>query len=34
MKAKDAWLDNHALTLKSNSAKYYFGEKKQQFLHT
>jgi hypothetical protein len=21
-----AWLDNHALTLKSNAAKYYFGE--------
>jgi hypothetical protein len=22
-----AWLDNHALTLKSNSVKYYFHEK-------
>jgi hypothetical protein len=22
-----AWLENHALTLKSNIAKYYFGEK-------
>ncbi len=28
-----AWLDNHALTLKSNSAKYYFYEK-SRFLHT
>jgi hypothetical protein len=28
-----AWLDNHALTLKSNSAKYYFN-KKSRFLHT
>jgi hypothetical protein len=28
-----AWLDNHALTLKSNSAKYYFHEK-SRFLHT
>jgi hypothetical protein len=28
-----AWLDNHALTLKSNSAKYYFQEK-SRFLHT
>jgi hypothetical protein len=28
-----AWLDNHALTLKSNSAKYYFHEK-SSFLHT
>jgi hypothetical protein len=28
-----AWLDNHALTLKSNTAKYYFGEK-SSFLHT
>ncbi len=27
------WLDNHALTLKSNSAKYYFHEK-SRFLHT
>jgi hypothetical protein len=22
-----AWLDNHTLTLKRNTAKYYFGEK-------
>ncbi len=22
-----AWLDDNALTLKSNTAKYYFGEK-------
>jgi hypothetical protein len=22
-----AWLNNHALTLKRNTAKYYFGEK-------
>jgi hypothetical protein len=28
-----AWLDNHALTLKSNTAKYYSGEK-SSFLHT
>jgi hypothetical protein len=28
-----AWLDNHALTLKSNSAKLYFHEK-SRFLHT
>jgi hypothetical protein len=28
-----AWLANHALTLKSNSAKYYFHEK-FRFLHT
>ncbi len=28
-----AWLDNHAMTLKSNSAKYYFHEK-SRFLHT
>ncbi len=28
-----AWLDNHALTLKRNAAKYYFGEK-SSFLHT
>jgi hypothetical protein len=28
-----AWLDNHALTLKSNSAKYYFHEKSRS-LHT
>jgi hypothetical protein len=28
-----AWFDNHALTLKSNTAKYYFGEK-SSFLHT
>ncbi len=28
-----AWLNNHALTLKSNTAKYYFGEK-SSFLHT
>ncbi len=28
-----AWLDNHALTLKRNTAKYYFGEK-FSFLHT
>jgi len=27
------WLDNHALTLKSNSAKYYFHEK-SRFLYT
>jgi hypothetical protein len=27
------WLNNHALTLKSNTAKYYFGEK-SSFLHT
>ncbi len=27
------WLDNHALTLKSNSTKYYFYEK-SRFLHT
>ncbi len=29
----NAWLDNHALILKSNSAKYYFYEK-SRFLHT
>jgi hypothetical protein len=28
-----AWLDNHALTLKRNTAVYYFGEK-SNFLHT
>jgi hypothetical protein len=28
-----AWLDNHALTLKSDSAKYYLHEK-SRFLHT
>jgi hypothetical protein len=28
-----AWLDNHALTLKISSAKYYFYEK-YRFLHT
>jgi hypothetical protein len=28
-----AWLDKHALTLKKNSAKYYF-HKKSRFLHT
>ncbi len=28
-----AWLDNHALTLKSNAAKYRIGEK-SSFLHT
>jgi hypothetical protein len=28
-----AWLNNHALTLKRNTAKYYFGEK-CSFLHT
>ncbi len=28
-----AWLDNHALTLKSDTAKNYFGEK-SSFLHT
>jgi hypothetical protein len=27
-----AWLDNHALTLKRNTAKYFFGEK-FNFLH-
>jgi hypothetical protein len=27
------WLNNHALTLKRNAAKYYFGEK-SSFLHT
>jgi hypothetical protein len=27
------WLDSHALTLKSNPAKYYFHEK-SRFLHT
>ncbi len=26
-----AWLDNHALTLKRNSAKYYFHEKSRFF---
>jgi hypothetical protein len=28
-----SWLNNHALTLKRNTAKYYFGEK-SSFLHT
>jgi hypothetical protein len=28
-----AWLNNHALTLKRNTAKYYFGEK-SSCLHT
>jgi hypothetical protein len=28
-----AWLNNHALTLKRNTEKYYFGEK-SSFLHT
>jgi hypothetical protein len=28
-----AWLNNHALTLKRNTAKYYFGEK-SSLLHT
>jgi hypothetical protein len=28
-----AWLNNHALTLKRNTEKYYFGEK-FNFLHT
>jgi hypothetical protein len=28
-----AWLDNHALTLKSNIANYFLG-KKSSFLHT
>ncbi len=28
-----AWLDIHALTLKSNSAKYYFYEKIQIFAY-
>ncbi len=28
-----AWLESHALTLKNNTAKYYFGEK-SSFLHT
>jgi hypothetical protein len=28
-----AWLNNHALTLKINTAKYYFGDK-SSFLHT
>jgi hypothetical protein len=28
-----AWLNNRALTLKRNTAKYYFGEK-SSFLHT
>jgi hypothetical protein len=27
-----AWLNNHALTLKSNTAKYYFDEKTSFFL--
>jgi hypothetical protein len=27
------WLNNHALTLKRNTTKYYFGEK-SSFLHT
>ncbi len=29
----NAWLNNHALTLKRITAKYYFGEK-SIFLHT
>ncbi len=28
-----AWLESHALTVKNNTAKYYFGEK-SSFLHT
>jgi hypothetical protein len=28
-----AWLESHALTLKNNTAKYYFDEK-STFLHT
>jgi hypothetical protein len=28
-----AWLENHALTLKSNSAKYYFYEKSRFFAY-
>ncbi len=28
-----AWLDNYALTLKSNSAKYYFHEKSRFFTY-
>ncbi len=28
-----AWLESHALTLKNNTAEYYFGEK-SSFLHT
>jgi hypothetical protein len=28
-----AWLDNHALTLKRNTAKYYFGEKSSFAYH-
>ena len=27
-----AWLDNHALTMKSNTEKYYYG-KKSSVLH-
>jgi hypothetical protein len=27
-----AWLNNHALTLKSNTAKYYIGEKSVQLI--
>jgi hypothetical protein len=27
-----AWLDNHALTLKRNTEKYYFFEKSSQFF--
>ncbi len=27
------WLESHALTLKNNTAKYYFSEK-SSFLHT
>ncbi len=29
-----AWLDNHALTLESNTAKFNFGEKSSSLLHT
>jgi hypothetical protein len=28
-----AWLESHTLTLKNNTAKYYFSEK-SNFLHT
>jgi hypothetical protein len=28
-----AWLESHALTLKNNTVKHYFGEK-SSFLHT
>jgi hypothetical protein len=28
-----AWLDNHALTLKSNNAKYHIGEKSHFFAY-